>query len=75
MSIIAVVRELPGCSVSGCVGVAVARCSTAKEKKENKNVNNYLHLGSIFQIAGNKVSAIGEETPRLECVSERGFWF
>ena len=49
MSIIAVVRELPGCSVSGCVGVAVARCSTAKEKKENKNVNNYLHLGPFFR--------------------------
>jgi len=33
MSIISVVRELAACLVSGCVGVAIAPCSTAREKK------------------------------------------
>jgi hypothetical protein len=44
MSIISVVRELAACLVSGCVGVAIAPCSTAREKKEHKQVFIFLYF-------------------------------
>jgi hypothetical protein len=48
MSIISVVKELAACLVSRCVGVAIAPCSTARErKKERKQVFIFVY----FQIA------------------------
>ena len=42
MSLLAVEKELTGCLLRGCVGVAIARCSTAKSKETKTNINNYL---------------------------------